>query len=58
MLAGKRSIRVGDQILKEIATLLMEKVKDPRQSGMSSKSVMSSLLRQGGLVPKKAGARL
>ena len=33
MLAGKRSIRVGDQILKEIATLLMEKVKDPRVQG-------------------------
>ena len=30
MLAGKRSVRVGDQILKEIAELLVTKVKDPR----------------------------
>ena len=30
MLAGKRSIRVGEQIQKVIALLLIEKVKDPR----------------------------
>jgi ribosome-binding factor A len=30
MLAGKRAVRVGDQILKEIAVLLLERVKDPR----------------------------
>ncbi len=30
MLAGKRAVRVGDQILKEIAELLVTKVKDPR----------------------------
>jgi ribosome-binding factor A len=30
MLAGKRAGRVGDQILKEVADLLMRKVKDPR----------------------------
>ena len=30
MLAGKRTDRVGDQILKEIAILLLEKVMDPR----------------------------
>ncbi len=30
MLAGKRAIKVGDQILKEIAFLLLAKVKDPR----------------------------
>jgi ribosome-binding factor A len=30
MLAGKRAVRVGDQILKEIATLLLNRVKDPR----------------------------
>jgi ribosome-binding factor A len=30
MLAGKRAIRVGDQLLKEIADLLMLKVEDPR----------------------------
>ena len=33
MLAGKRSVRVGDQILKEMADLLMRKVKDPRVRG-------------------------
>ncbi len=35
MLAGKRSVRVGDQILKEIALLLLEKVKDPRTKGIT-----------------------
>ena len=35
MLAGKRSARVGDQILKEIADLLMQKVKDPRVRGVT-----------------------
>lgn len=30
MLAGRRAVRVGDQILKEIAELLVKKVKDPR----------------------------
>jgi ribosome-binding factor A len=33
MLAGKRAIRVGDQILKEIAILLLNRVKDPRVYG-------------------------
>ena len=33
MLAGKRAIRVGDQILREIAILLMENVNDPRVKG-------------------------
>ena len=30
MLAGKRATRVGEQIQKEIALILLEKVKDPR----------------------------
>ena len=30
MLAGKRTLRVGEEILKEIAVLLIESVKDPR----------------------------
>jgi len=30
MLAGSRTVRVGEQILKEIAILLIENVKDPR----------------------------
>jgi ribosome-binding factor A len=33
MLAGKRAIRVGDQLLREMAELLMLKVKDPRVKG-------------------------
>lgn len=35
MLAGKRAVRVGDQILKEVADLLMQKVKDPRVTGVT-----------------------
>jgi ribosome-binding factor A len=35
MLAGKRAKRVGDQILKEIAVLLLEKVRDPRVEGVT-----------------------
>ena len=35
MLAGKRAIRVGDQILKGVAGLLMQKVKDPRVKGVT-----------------------
>ena len=30
MLAGSRSHRVGDQVLKEVSDLLLKKVKDPR----------------------------
>lgn len=33
MLAGKRAVRVGDQLLREVADLLMTKVKDPRVKG-------------------------
>lgn len=35
MLPGKRSVRVGDLILREIAFLLLEKVKDPRVQGVT-----------------------
>jgi ribosome-binding factor A len=35
MLAGKRATRVGDQILKCVAGLLMQKVKDPRVYGIT-----------------------
>ena len=35
MLAGKRAVRVGDQILREMAALLMQKVKDPRVKGIT-----------------------
>ncbi len=33
MLAGSRAVRVGDQLLKEMAELLMQKVNDPRVKG-------------------------
>ena len=35
MLAGRRANRVGDSILKEIAILLLEKIKDPRVRGVT-----------------------
>jgi len=35
MLAGKRAVRVGDQVQKEIAILLLEKVQDPRIQGVT-----------------------
>ncbi|MFH1350750.1 MAG: 30S ribosome-binding factor RbfA [Pseudomonadota bacterium] len=47
MLAGKRSARIADQLLKEIAILLMEKVKDPRVKGTTITGVfLSDDLRQ------------
>jgi ribosome-binding factor A len=48
MLAGKRSIRVGDQILRVIADLLMTKVKDPRTQGITITGIeMSRDLKHG-----------
>ncbi len=35
MLPGKRSTRVGDQILRFIAELLMTKIRDPRLKGVT-----------------------
>jgi len=35
MLAGKRATRVGDQILKCTADLLLQKVRDPRVNGVT-----------------------
>jgi ribosome-binding factor A len=35
VLPGKRAIRVGDQIRREIADLLMRRVKDPRCQGVT-----------------------
>ena len=35
MLAGKRATRVGDEILKCAAGLLMQRVKDPRVNGIT-----------------------
>ena len=35
MLAGKRAVRVGDQLLREIADLLLSSVRDPRVKGVT-----------------------
>jgi ribosome-binding factor A len=42
MLAGNRTQRVGDQILKEISNLLLMKVKDPRLQGATVTEVSMS----------------
>jgi ribosome-binding factor A len=42
MLAGKRAVRVGDLLLREIADLLMKKVKDPRVKGITLSGVRMS----------------
>jgi ribosome-binding factor A len=42
MLAGKRATRVGDQILKSAAGLLMHKVRDPRVNGVTLTGVQLS----------------
>ncbi len=42
MLAGKRSVRVGDQILREIADLLIRKIKDPRIKGVTLTGIQLS----------------
>jgi ribosome-binding factor A len=42
MLAGKRATRVGDQILKEIADLLIRKIKDPRVKGVTLTGIQLS----------------
>ena len=35
MLAGKRAVRVADQIFKEISYMLLERVTDPRTKGVT-----------------------
>ena len=42
MLPGKRALRVGDLILREIAFLLLEKVKDPRAQGVTLTGIQLS----------------
>ena len=42
MLAGSRSHRIGDQILREISSLLLLKVKDPRLQGITLTEVTMS----------------
>jgi len=48
MLAGKRANRVGDQIQREIANILMDKVRDPRVNGVTITGVrLSNDLKSG-----------
>jgi len=42
MLAGNRSHRVGDQILREISDLLLRKLRDPRLKGVTLTDVKMS----------------
>ena len=42
MLAGNRSHRVGDQILREISNLLLRKLRDPRLKGITLTDVRMS----------------
>lgn len=42
MLAGKRTTRVGDQILRCAAFILMQKVRDPRVEGVTLTGVTIS----------------
>ncbi len=47
MASGKRATRVGDLILREIAFLLLEKVKDPRVRGVTLTGIrLSNDLKQ------------
>jgi ribosome-binding factor A len=47
MLAGKRAVRVGDQILKELSFVLLERVTDPRVKGVTVTAVkLSNDLKQ------------
>lgn len=47
MIIGKRAVRVGDQILKEIASLVVEKIEDPRVKGVTMTGIrLSNNLRQ------------
>ena len=58
MLSGKRSIRVGDKILKEIAVLLLERVKDPRVRGVTVTGIrLSDDLKLGRIYYSVMGPR-
>lgn len=42
MMSGRRADRIGDQVLREIADLLMRKVKDPRVKGATLTGISMS----------------
>lgn len=58
MLTGKRAVRVGDQLLREIADLLMKKVKDPRVKGATLTGIhLSNDLRHAKVYYSVIGGR-
>jgi ribosome-binding factor A len=42
MLPGRRATRIGDQVLREMADLLMRRVKDPRVKGITLTGILVS----------------
>jgi ribosome-binding factor A len=42
VMSGRRADRIGDQVLREIADLLMRKVKDPRVKGATLTGISMS----------------
>jgi len=42
MLAGKRAVRVGDHLLREVADVLVKKVNDPRVKGATFTGIQLS----------------
>jgi ribosome-binding factor A len=42
MLPGRRATRIGDQVLREMADLLMRRVKDPRVKGVTLTGILVS----------------
>ena len=58
MLAGKRSVRVGDQIQKEVSITLLERVKDPRVKGVTVTGIrLSDDLKQARIYYSVMGSR-
>jgi ribosome-binding factor A len=65
VLAGNRSQRVGDLILREISYLLLRKVKDPRIKGatitevqMTKKAAQEGFESAKGFIRKDVGEKL
>jgi ribosome-binding factor A len=58
MLPGRRATRVGEQILKEMAFLLLEKVKDPRVRNVTLTGIqLSNDLKQAKIYYSVMGAQ-
>ena len=58
MLAGKRAVRVGDQLLREVADILAKKVRDPRVKGATLTGIhLSDDLKHGRVYFSVMGGR-